>query len=555
MDPTKNVTVIIPAAGQINESMSALSGRYSAAMTPLNGKPVIYWTLSYLKQMGFLKIVIAVRNQNSAVEEFVSRIFQDKLDLKFVVPDREGGLGYTILACQSIVNTRQVLIVLGDTYFKFPATFSWESSSSFVLVADVKESYRWCLAEINNDDKVKYFLEKPPDYIGPMKALVGVYAMTDWVFFVECLEKEWVQQTPRRPLEISFGLSRYQQLGITAYTCLEWYDCGHPDNLMQSRRRLLQVRDFNSIEFDEISGTITKRSLNTDKFMDEIQYYQLLPDDLKVFFPRIINSTAHGNDPFLTMEFYGYPTLAELFLFENLSSHIWRQIFEHLLTIVDKFEIYSSPGKVDYFDYMYRQRVKERIESLRQSKTPVANLINDFHDLVVNGKPYHNFSKIWPQVERMLFKQTEKKDLTVIHGDLCFSNILYDLNSRICKLLDPRGSFGARGVYGDINYDIAKLYHSVHGLYDYITNDLFSYKACDNEIVFKVYVPSEVENICQVFDSVFFKRFDRSEILLIEGLLFITMGVFHSDFPQRQLAMYTTGIIILNEVIKNENLS
>ena len=34
MEPTKDVTVIIPAAGQINESMVALSGRYSAAMAP-----------------------------------------------------------------------------------------------------------------------------------------------------------------------------------------------------------------------------------------------------------------------------------------------------------------------------------------------------------------------------------------------------------------------------------------------------------------------------------------------------------------------------------------
>ena len=61
----------------------------------------------------------------------------------------------------------------------------------------------------------------------------------------------------------------------------------------------------------------------------------------------------------------------------------------------------------------------------------------------------------------------------IVHGDLCLSNILYDLRSRICKLLDPRGSFGAAGIYGDPRYDVAKLYHSIYGLYDFITNDLF----------------------------------------------------------------------------------
>lgn len=554
MNPTRDVTVIIPAAGQISESLVALSGRFSAAMTPLNGKPVIYWTLSYLEQLGFSKIVVAVRTHDSAVEEFVSRVFQDKLDVRFVIPDRDGGVGYTVLACQSMVQTRQVLIVLGDTFFKFPDAVSWESSPSFVLVADVKESYRWCLVEKDMDDKIKGFVDKPRDYIGPMKALVGVYALTDWPFFVECLNEAWAH-APDRPLEISAGLSRYLSRGLMAYLCVEWYDCGNPDNLMRARRRLLQTREFNRIDFDEIAGTITKRSRNTDKLVDEIQYYRLLPDDLQVFFPRIISSSPHGREPFLTMEFYGYPTLAESFVFENLSHHIWRQIFEHLAAIVGKFGNYHKPGKADYFDYMYRQRVDERIESLRQSKTPVAHLINDFEDLIVNGKPYQNFRKIWPEVQRLLPKLARETDFSIIHGDLCFSNILYDLNGRVCKLLDPRGSFGQRGVYGDIKYDIAKLYHSVHGLYDYVTNDLFSYEARDNKVDFKVYAPSEVEKIRQAFDAVFFERFDRSEILLIEGLQFVTMGVFHYDFPERQLAMYTTGVMMWNEVLQNENLS
>jgi len=335
-----------------------------------------------------------------------------------------------------------------------------------------------------------------------------------------------------------------------AYSCLEWYDCGHPDNLMRARRHLLQAREFNSIASDEILGTITKRSRNTEKFVDEIEYYRLLPDDLQPFFPRIFSSTPHGEDPFLTMEFYGYPTLTELFVFENLSYHVWRQVFEHLAAVVSKFVNYRKPCKLEYFEYMYQRRVDERIESLRQSKTPVAQLIDGYTDLVVNGKPYQNFEKIWPEVQKRLPKLARATDFTIIHGGLCFSNILYDLNARVCRLIDPRGSFGQRGVYGDIKYDIAKLYHSVHGLYDYIVSDLFSYKVCDNKVDFTIYVPSEVEKIRQVFDAVFFEQFDRSEILLIEGLLFVTMGVFHYDFPQRQLAMYTTGIMIWNEVLR-----
>jgi len=43
----KDVTVIIPAAGQVSESLIPLSGKSSSAMIPINGKPVIYWTIYF----------------------------------------------------------------------------------------------------------------------------------------------------------------------------------------------------------------------------------------------------------------------------------------------------------------------------------------------------------------------------------------------------------------------------------------------------------------------------------------------------------------------------
>ena len=34
------------------------------------------------------------------------------------------------------------------------------------------------------------------------------------------------------------------------------------------------------------------------------------------------------------------------------------------------------------------------------------------------------------------------------------------------KFIDPRGSFCEPGIFGDLRYDIAKLYHSVYGKYE-----------------------------------------------------------------------------------------
>jgi len=94
---------------------------------------------------------------------------------------------------------------------------------------------------------------------------------------------------------------------------------------------MLQVRNFNEITFNEELGTITKKSEDLNKFVNEIQYYSLIPESLRMLFPRIVRSNCHGSEPFIEMEYYGYPTLTELFCFrisrsqslaENLSAFI-----------------------------------------------------------------------------------------------------------------------------------------------------------------------------------------------------------------------------------------
>jgi hypothetical protein len=56
-----------------------------------------------------------------------------------------------------------------------------------------------------------------------------------------------------------------------------------------------------------------------------------------------------------------------------------------------------------------------------------------------------------------------------MHGDFCFSNILYNGRLRRIKVIDPRGSAGgAASLWGDTRYDMAKFAHSIIGRYDQI---------------------------------------------------------------------------------------
>ncbi len=56
----ENITVLIPAAGRVPEGLLALSNISCTALIPVAGRPVIYWTLTYLRSLGLRRFCIAV---------------------------------------------------------------------------------------------------------------------------------------------------------------------------------------------------------------------------------------------------------------------------------------------------------------------------------------------------------------------------------------------------------------------------------------------------------------------------------------------------------------
>ena len=88
----------------------------------------------------------------------------------------------------------------------------------------------------------------------------------------------------------------------------------------------MQKREFNELSIDPVLGTVTKRSRYVEKFLDEINYLRLLPPDLAVLFPRVVDYSTDWQDPWLTLGSSGYPTLAEVFVFENVDPGIWELV-------------------------------------------------------------------------------------------------------------------------------------------------------------------------------------------------------------------------------------
>lgn len=151
-------------------------------------------------------------------------------------------------------------------------------------------------------------------------------------------------------------------------------------------------------------------------------------------------------------------------------------------------------------------------------------------------------------VERLLFENAEKY-FSVIHGDLCLPNILFEEMHNFIRLVDPRGKFGDFDIYGDRRYDLAKLLHSVEGEYDFIIADKF--KVSVNGAAIDYEMTQGFSEVREIFFEVFKHQLNNlSALRLIEATLFLSMIPLHANSLRRQYVMLATGVELFESVIK-----
>ncbi len=366
-----DTVVLIPAAGRVAEGVMALSNIGCPAMVPVAGRPVIHWTLGYLRSLGLRRFVIAVSRRGMFVEDFVDCSFGQDCDISFIVPSSDGGVGRTVLELAEYAQGSSALVVLGDTHFRFADPQVLLEDEPAVLVQAVEDSYRWCIAETSDDGMVTALHDKQPGLPEPLQALIGVY------YFPRLDElRNAARAAVAQSLASGSRTELAQILGnlaltrpIRAVAAGDWLDCGNPDRQASSHRTLLQKREFNDLSIDSVFGTVTKRSRYVEKFLDEINYLRLLPPELAVFFPRVLEYSTDWQDPCLTLEYYGYPTLAEVFVFENVDPGIWEQVFVHLREILlQGFMRHRRPLAPGVLQEMYLNKTRKRLESMSGAK-------------------------------------------------------------------------------------------------------------------------------------------------------------------------------------------
>lgn len=541
---------IVLGAAKIRAELVSVFGDIPSVLIPLNGKPSVYFILDHFKSLGIQKVYVSVGYKEEKVRRLLGAYPQEEnFQVHAVSVDISKRPGSALLEVLSHIPAQEkkgrgVYLQLADTIP--PTDFKQPFDKNFVVVSkDYSQSEQWCVVEAAPGGNIKKVFDKEAGH-EDKQAAIGIYNFTDAALFA---------RIPKRDCELSDLLIHLlkKKVPIKAASVKEWMDLGHLGKYYQAKARFLPTRNFNDLAADSFANTIVKKSSRDDILKDEINWYLDVPKRLSIYAPRVIDHSLTKGKMFAELEFYGYPSLSELWLYGELSEPVWQLMIDRLFAIVTEFQSYTHPVGMRDYSLMYEEKTKKRVIEAR--KTKLLAVLFDAPTLLINGVE----QKGWPTFENKLSsiarKLYDRKDGAFLHGDLHFSNILFDLNHGVVKLVDPRGTWGSQSLYGDIKYDVAKLRHSVSGLYDHIIHDHMQVSvtpATKNSIpTLEVSYPlvNGINHFVQAyFDEKAGKLWDINKIKLIEALLFISMIPIHSDSEKRQTAMFARGITLLNEL-------
>ncbi len=311
------------------------------------------------------------------------------------------------------------------------------------------------------------------------------------------------------------------------------------------------VRHFNALTSD--GYTFVKSSTQKNKIKAEYSFYYLLPDNMKVWFVQPFDYTEDDKKAYYRMERYRIPDSAIYHVNNSFNPSEFKEFIDKLFYFVNIRKSVET-DKDTYFklmDELYLNKLKARIEDLKKldeydnlaSKIKFGTKYNSIDDIIAKYESYYAMVRKKIKPDNRLYAG---------HGDLCFSNILYDKETYIMKLIDPKGAVKEEDIYTNQFYDIAKLSHSVLGDYDFYNSGLFDINL-DNELKYNLQANMfDIEENKAYFRTKLEEEgFDYVTIRVFECSLFLSMLPLHIDYPAKVFAFILNAINILEEIEKN----
>ncbi|MBS4438573.1 capsular biosynthesis protein [Campylobacter vulpis] len=436
----------------------------------------------------------------------------EELNIELIFVDENLSLGESIVYCINALNINKKLSILhGDTFFQ-----NLRLQNDSLCITSVKENYEW--AYLDEEFNLTHGG-------GGGRILAGAFCFSD----ARLLAKHLI----KNHYDFVKGIKSYsKERKMRAIENETWLDFGLMTNYFHSKKIISTQRGFNTMQVSQ--NYIVKNSSWTEKIKAEKAWFKNLPTPLLIYVPKFFTK----KDGY-ALEYLYHNTLSELFVFGSLPDFIWRKIFLSIKDFLNLCHTFKSEGRLNF---NYKEKTLSRLKEFSKQRNIDLN-----KPFILNHTPKPSLNELVAQTSEIL---PNIKEFSLIHGDFCFSNIMYDFRSGLIKTYDPRGmDFDSKiSIFGDKNYDLAKLAHSIFGLYDFIVAGFYECELKGYELDFKLEINDNIIKTQNIFKELF--EINQTHIALCIHL-FLSMLPLHNDDAKRQNAFLANAYRIY-DLLKEE---
>jgi len=313
-----------------------------------------------------------------------------------------------------------------------------------------------------------------------------------------------------------------------------------------------RCRPFNSIEFyDDI---VIKQGISEQGqkiAADEIAWYKHVKNLGYEFIPEISEY-----EPLKMKRVQG----KNIFEYDCLTRTQKKDILDKLIEALNQLhQLESKPANPDDTRENYIVKTFERLNQVR-NLIPFA----DREYIKINGKDYKNVFFVQEELSSVL-ESMFPSEFRLIHGDCTFSNFMFDTFNMKAILIDPRGYFGKTKLYGDVDYDWAKLYYSLSGNYDQFNLKRFTLEIGKDEVELAI-----KSNGWEDMEEYFFESLEKLEnlrrdggdrvanhekIKALQAVIWLSLTTYAWEDYDSICGAFYNGLIKLDEVLKTLKLS
>ena len=231
---------------------------FNKSLLPVYNKPMIYYPIQTLKQLGCEEIMIVSGRQHAG--QIMSLLWAgfspDKNDglkseidiaLTYRVQEKPGGIAQALSICRSFAGDDDIAVCLGDNIFEDEFDNVEFNDGAHIFLKPVPDPERFGIAEVTFNEVVS--IEEKPKNPKSDLCVTGLYLYDNQVWDII----DNLKPSGRGELEITDVNNEYVKWHHMSYTKLDgfWCDAGTPDSLAHATQLIKEKLENDNIWLDK----------------------------------------------------------------------------------------------------------------------------------------------------------------------------------------------------------------------------------------------------------------------------------------------------------------